>query len=322
MGEFDLIAKYFAPLVVHKGALGLTDDASILHIPAGHEAVITKDVMIEGVHYPEGTDPSLVARKLLRVNLSDLAAMGATPLGYWLGCQLPRAEAEPWLKAFCKGLEQDQNEFGFSLMGGDTVATPGPVALSLTAMGTVPTGQALRRSGAKPGDQIWVSGTIGDGCLGLVVVNGDGLGLSTADQDYLKGQLDLPSPRCGLGMALRGLASAAIDVSDGLAADAGHLAQASQVILQIDADCVPLSAAAKNALNTAKALLDDLVSGGDDFELLFTAPPANAAAIRDAAKGAKVEATMIGEVVSGAGEVQITVNGVELALKKSGFTHF
>jgi len=323
MGEFELIDELFAPLATHPGALGLTDDASVFSIPEGFEAVVTKDVMVEGVHFLEGTDPARVAQKLLRVNLSDLAAMGADPMGYWLGVQLRKAGAREWLSAFVEGLGRDQREFGISLMGGDTVSTPGPIALSLTAMGAVPSGAALRRSGAKVGDKIFVTGTIGDGVLGLRAAKGEMPDLDGADREYLVRRLERPTPRLDLGRALRGLASAAIDISDGLAADAGHVAGASNACLTIDAEAVPLSDAARRMLAKDLTTLEELLSGGDDYELLFTAPAAQAGEVAKLA--ADVPVTAIGEVTAGEG-VQVTRNGAPLSFPSGraggGFSHF
>jgi len=270
---------------------------------------------VEGVHFLEGTDPARVAQKLLRVNLSDLAAMGAEPRGYWIGVQIQKEGAKAWLESFVLGLKADQEEFRISLMGGDTVATPGPIALSITAIGMVPKGSALLRSGAKPGDRLYVSGTIGDGALGLKVARGGLPGLSEAARDFLIDRLECPSPRLAIGQSLRGVASAAIDISDGLVADAGHMANASGVGLQIDAGQVPLSAAAQDALGKGSATIADLIAGGDDFELLFALPEGT-----DLPGGAETELTQIGFVEVGQG-VAVTFEGRPVSLPKRGYTH-
>jgi len=323
MGEFELIHELFAPLATDPGALGLTDDASVFSLPKGVEAVITKDVMVEGVHFLPETDPARVAQKLLRVNLSDLAAMGADPKGYWLGVQLRKEGAHDWLATFVEGLKADQATFGVSLMGGDTVATPGPIALSLTALGTVPMGAALKRSGARPGDKIYVSGAIGDGVLGLRAAKGDLPDLDGVDRNYLLGRLECPTPRLALGRALRGFASAAIDISDGLAADGAHVAEASSACLMIEAEAVPLSDAARRVLAKGLTTLEELLSGGDDYELLFTAPVARAGEVEKLT--ADVPVTAIGEVTAGAG-VRVSRNGAPLSFPKGraggGFSHF
>lgn len=323
MGEFELIHELFAPLATDPGALGLTDDASVFSLPGGTEAVITKDVMVEGVHFLPGTDPARIAQKLIRVNLSDLAAMGADPMGYWLGVQLRKDNAREWLTAFVEGLKADQAVFGLSLMGGDTVSTPGPIALSLTAMGTVPKGRALKRSGAQPGDIIYVSGTIGDGVLGLRAAKGELPDLDPTDRDYFLSRLECPTPRLALGRALRGLASAAIDLSDGLAADAGHVAGASSACLMIDAEAVPLSGAARRVLAKGLTTLEELLSGGDDYELLFMVPASRAVDV--AGLSADVPVIAIGEVTAGAG-VQVSRNGTPLRFPTGraggGYSHF
>ncbi len=315
MDEFELIADLFAPLATGPGALGLTDDASLIQIPQSQEAVVTTDTLVEGVHFPAGTDPRKVAQKLLRVNLSDLAAMGAAPLGYWLGVQVTKDGARDWLAKFVEGLRADQTVLGITLMGGDTVTTPGPVALSLTAMGTVPTGGALLRSGAKPGDRIFVSGTIGDGALGLKAARGECEALDAGAKAYLIDRLECPTPRLSLGQSLRGHASAAIDVSDGLVADAWHIAGASNARLVIDADRVPFSPQARAALEGGGATLEELLTGGDDYELLFTMPPGAAVP-----QGGDVAVTEVGEVAEGEG-VRVMKGGKELQLARRGFTH-
>ena len=248
-GEFDLIETYFKPLAKGApGALGLADDAAVLTPTGGHDLVVTQDMLVEGVHFRD-TDPAgRVAQKALRVNLSDLAAMGATPVAYLLSLALPAAVDDAWVAAAAAGLAADQAEFGVHLIGGDTVSTPGPLTLSITALGQTPNGLALRRSGARPGDLVMVSGMIGDACLGLDVLEG---GDTTAPgapgapgADYLVDRYQLPSPRLSLGLALRGLATAAIDISDGLVADLGHLCGASGVGAAVDLGRVPVSPAA------------------------------------------------------------------------------
>ena len=269
LSEFAFIAERLRPLAAGTpGALGLADDAALLDPPAGAELVLTKDAMVAGVHFLPDDPPGDVAKKLLRVNLSDLAAMGAAPLGYLLALIRPKATAEDWLADFCRGLAEDQARFGIGLLGGDTVSTPGPLALSLTALGHVPRGTALRRCGARPGDDVWVSGTLGDAALGLKVLQGE---LAVADEVRapLVERYRLPQPRLALGEALRGLASAALDVSDGLLADLGHILETSKLGAEIRAAALPLSPAAR----TLPGAPDAALAGGDDYELLFTAAP-------------------------------------------------
>ncbi|MDQ7248247.1 thiamine-phosphate kinase [Dongia sedimenti] len=318
-GEFALIRKYFAPLAAgFSGALDLEDDACTYAVPAGHELVLTADALVEGRHYL-GTDPAdLIARKMLRVNLSDLAAKGAKPVGYLMTTALGPDIDEDWIAKFAAGLAADQREYGLALMGGDTVATPGPTTLSVTALGIVPTGRALRRRGARPGDRLFVSGTIGDGILGLKVLRAELLELGSNHRDALADRYHLPQPRVQLGAALLagGAVTAAMDVSDGLVADAGHIADASHCGLIIHADRVPLSPAAQEALAEDLDLLPVLLSGGDDYELLFTAGAGFTA------PGSGTPVAEIGAVVSGSGVKVLDRDGVEIPLTVGGWQHF
>ena len=315
-GEFALIRKYFAPLAAgFSGALDLEDDACTYAPPGGHDLVLTADALVEDRHYLASDPADLVARKMLRVNLSDLAAKGAKPVGYLMTTALGPDIDEAWIAKFAAGLDADQKEYGVSLMGGDTVATPGPTTLSLTALGLVPTGRALRRRGAKPGDRLFVSGTIGDGILGLKVLKGELFDLSADQRDALADRYHLPKPRLALGASLLagGKVTAAMDVSDGLVADAGHIGEASRCGLIIHADRVPLSAGAQEALAADLDLLPVLLSGGDDYELLFTA---------GAAFTAPDSVTEIGEVISGSGVTVLDRDGAEIPLKAGGWQHF
>ena len=275
-GEFELIRKYFAPLASGEaGALGLTDDAALLSPPAGRDLVLTTDAMIEGVHFLPDQPPGLVARKLLRVNLSDLAAMGAVPLGYLVTAAWPEARDEAWVAGFAEGLGEDQAIFPVRLLGGDTTRTAGPVALSLTAVGTVPAGGGLKRGTARAGDLLFVSGTIGDSVLGLRVLRGELTALDDDDRAALVVRHRLPEPRLALGQALldEGLATAAIDLSDGLVADIGHIAETSGVAACIEAAAIPLSAATGRAVAGDPGLREALFGGGEDYELAFAAAP-------------------------------------------------
>ena len=315
-GEFALIRKYFAPLAAgFSGALDLEDDAATYAVPSGCELVLTADALVEGRHYLASDPADLIARKMLRVNLSDLAAKGAKPVGYLMTTALGPDIDEAWVAKFAAGLAADQKEYGVSLMGGDTVATPGPTTLSLTALGLVPTGSALRRRGARPGDRLFVSGTIGDGILGLKVLKGEMFDLGADKRDALADRYHLPQPRLALGAALLagGKVTAAMDVSDGLVADAGHIGEASRCGLTIRADRVPLSAGAQEALAADLDLIPVLLSGGDDYELLFTA---------GAEFSAPDSVTEIGEVVSGSGVKVLDRDGAEIPLKAGGWQHF
>lgn len=317
--EFALIARHFRPLA-GEGALGLADDAAVLDIPAGRRLVIAADAMVEGVHYLPGDPPATVGRKLLRVNLSDLAAMGAAPLGYLMTTSFARGIAEDWIAGFVQGLAEDQRAFGIAALGGDTTATPGPTCLSLTILGTAAPGAVLMRAGARADDEVWVSGTIGDGALGLRVLRGEVPGDA---EGHLVRRYRLPEPRLALGQAIAGLAHAGLDVSDGLVQDLGHLCRAAGCGAEIEAGAVPLSAAARAALDADPALLPVLLAGGDDYELLFAAAAADRAAVEARAAAAGVAVTRIGRFVAGAAEVAVRgADGRPLALPRGGWSHF
>jgi thiamine-monophosphate kinase len=316
-GEFEFIARRLRPLATARGALGLTDDAALLDPSPDRQLVLTKDAMVAGVHFLPDDPPEQIAQKLLRVNLSDLAAMGAAPLGYLLALARSGDIADGWLAAFCAGLAADNAAFGISLFGGDTVATSGPLTLSLTAIGEVPKGAALLRRGAKPGDDVWVSGTLGDGASGLKVLQGE-LAVAEDARGNLIERYRLPRPRLALGQALRGIASAAIDISDGLVADLGHILELSEVGAELRADALPLSAAARDLPGVRDAAL----SGGDDYELLFTAPPERRADIEELARRLGLPLTRIGAIHADPGLHVLDEKGQELLVRKSGWQHF
>lgn len=323
--EFDLIARYFAPLANDRpGAEGLTDDAAFLQIDPGKELVVTADAVVAGVHFLSDDPPALVGRKALRVNLSDLAAKGATSLAYFMTVALPANTDEAWIAAFCAGLAADQEEFEIGLMGGDTTSTPGPLTLSITALGLVPRGRALKRSAAAAGDVVLVSGTLGDAALGLMMLRGELPGLSADKQAYLVERYRLPRPRSALGPALvaAGLAHAAIDISDGLVADLGHICQASGLAAEIDTARVPLSSAAAEVLDNRPELIRKILTGGDDYEILFTAAPESLDEIARIARRLDLPLTAIGQMIAGRGVKAIGADGAELALDAAGFRHF
>lgn len=323
MSEFDIIATYFAPLTKNNpGALGLKDDAAVITPHPFYQLVLTKDAITENVHFFAGDNPQDIARKLLRVNLSDLAAMGATPLYYLLACVFPKTVTEEWIKQFASGLALDNKEFQMTLMGGDTVSQTGPLTLSVTAIGEVPEGMVLLRSGAKVGDILYVSGTIGDAALGLKILKGELVGLSKEHQEYLVQRYYLPQPRISLGKGLRLNAHSAMDISDGLAQDVGHLSSASHVKMMINSAEIPLSEAAKAALALDPALQSVILSGGDDYELLFTAPKNKKHAIELLATTLQLPLTAIGHVKRGKGLVILTENQQPLELEHSGYNHF
>ena len=315
-GEFELIRRHFAPLAA-PSALGLRDDAATLTPPAGSDLVLTVDAMVQGVHFLPDDPPDLIARKLLRINLSDLAAKGARPLGYLLTAAWTAELPEDWIAAFAGGLGEDQKAFGCPLLGGDTVSTPGPLCFSLTAIGCVPAGRMLRRSGAEPGDLVFVSGAIGDGALGLRAIRGELPRLAGADRAYLAERYRLPQPRLALGPRLIGLAHAAMDVSDGLVADLGHIAETSGVSAVIEAARVPLSAAGRRADRLELAL-----TGGDDYEILFTAPPTADTAVAALARELGLPLARIGRIGAGAGVTAVNADGAPIELSSKGWRHF
>jgi thiamine-monophosphate kinase len=311
--EFALIARHFRPLA-GPGALDLRDDAALLIPPAGRELVLTADAMVAGVHFLPDDPPDLVGRKLLRVNLSDLAAKGATPLGYLMTVSAPRGTPDAWFAGFAAGLAVDQAAFGVSLLGGDTTSTPGPVSLSLTAVGHVAPGGMVRRSGARAGDGIWVTGTIGDGALGLAVA-GEKLADATG---HLLDRYRLPRPRLGLPIA--GIASAGMDVSDGLVQDLGHLCRAAGLAAEVEAALVPLSTPARAA---GPEWLATCLTGGDDYELLLAVPPALEAARVQAAQTAGMAVTRIGGFRPGPPGVMVRDEmGRQIPLDRGGWSHF
>ena len=320
--EFQRIAQYFAPLTSgpeNTGeAFGLRDDAALLDVPADQQLVLTKDMMAAGVHFFADDAPDLIARKLLRVNLSDLAGMGAVPVGYLLGLGVTPDIDDAWVAAFAEGLAADQQTFGVTLLGGDSIASPTDITLSLTALGQVAKGQALTRSGAQAGDVVYVSGTIGDAALGLLAVQGH---LPDAD-DFLKQRYWLPQPRAALGPVLCGVAHAAMDISDGLLADLGHMAAASDVAIHLEQDAIPLSAAAQSALQADGGLWQTILTGGDDYELAFAAPPGAAVALENLAAQIDIPLTRIGHVAEGAGVQICDSDGRAPDFAQTGYRHF
>lgn len=304
MNEFSLIERYFAPLAQNfPGALGLKDDAALVSIPPGCQMVITKDAITAGVHFFADDPPDLIARKLIRVNLSDLAAMGARPYAVLLAAVFPHNLEENWLKRFAEGLTQDCQEFNVSLIGGDTTATSGPLTLSLTALGIVEQGREVRRSGAREGDLLCVSGTVGDAALGLQALLGKLPAVSSEIRQALVGRYHVPSPRLALGQALAGIAHGGMDLSDGLPGDVRHLCSASGVGCIIDIEALPLSPAAREVLEKNPDLLSVIVNGGDDYELLLAIPPAEIENAKKMAADVDVSLTVIG-ALTGARDIR------------------
>ena len=321
-GEFERIRRWFAPLA-GPGGLGLLDDAALLDCPAGCRLVATADAIVAGVHFLPDDPPDLVAKKLLRVNLSDLAAMGAQPLYYLLTTALPVSLGVEWVGEFARGLGEDQIFYGVSLLGGDSVATTGPAVLSLTAIGEIAAGAEIRRSGARAGDILWVSGTIGDAYLGLKVLrDGAPAGLAPAEAEALAARYRLPQPRTRLGPSLVGIAHAMIDVSDGLLADLGHICEASGCAAMVRLPSLPFSPAALDALAAGWDRPLALATGGDDYELLFTAPVGAGAKIEALSAALGVPITAIGRIEAGAGVRLVDAAGREVAIETSGYRHF
>lgn len=321
IGEFERIRRFFAPLA-GPGGLGLLDDAALVEGRAGHRLVMTADAIVAGVHFLPDDPPYLVARKLLRVNLSDLAAMGARPLHYLLTTALPATLGADWVESFARGLGADQELYGVSLLGGDSVATDGPAVLSLTAIGEVAAGAEIRRCAAQDGDEVWVSGTIGDAYLGLGVLQGGYPQLAAELRAQLIGRFQLPEPRVSLGPALAGVARAMIDVSDGLIADLGHICETSHVAAVVELPALPMSAAAATVVAADLQLAARLACGGDDYELLFTAPPRAAETIRGIGSRLDIRLTRIGGIEPGTGVRLLDAAGRVVDIGVAGYRHF
>ncbi|MGN6310563.1 MAG: thiamine-phosphate kinase [Xanthobacteraceae bacterium] len=322
-GEDDLIARYFKPLATAPGALGLTDDAAILQA-GGDDIVITTDAIVAGVHFLPDDPPDTVARKALRVNLSDLAAKGADPAGFVLTLAL-RDVNEAWLAPFVRALGEDANQFGCPLLGGDTVSTPGPAMISITAFGRVPSGKMVQRSTARIGDVLMVSGTIGDATLGLAVLKGEQgpLAGDAPARGALVDRYRVPQPRVALAHAVHDHASAAMDVSDGLMGDLAKLCSASGVSAVVEAAALPLSAPARTWLASDPSLVARLVSGGDDYELLCAVPENRLAAFQLAARSAGVSISAIGHIVAGESVPRLVDAGNrEIPLQRRSYSHF
>jgi len=321
LGEFERIRRFFAPLA-GPGGLGLVDDAALVDCTPGRRLVVTADAIVAGVHYLPEDPPDLVARKLLRVNLSDLAAMGARPLHYVLTTALPAELGREWLARFAEGLGEDQRRYGIHLLGGDSVGTRGPAVLSLTAIGEVAADQEIRRSRAQPGDLVWVSGSIGDAFLGLGVLRGAYPDLAPEHRDYLVRRFRIPEPRTELGPRLCGIAHAMIDVSDGLLADLGHICETSRAAAIVELDLLPLSSAARAVVERDPGIRVRLAAAGDDYELLFAAPADAAERVAALSLRLGVPVTRIGRIDVGTGVRLINSDGHQIALEATGYRHF
>lgn len=319
-GEFQLIQQFFQREQAERPAqgvlLGIGDDCALLQIPDGAQLAVSVDTLVSGVHFPADAAPELIAERALRTNLSDLAAMGAEPLWFTLALTLPDAD-EHWLRSFSRGLFACAREFNLALVGGDT--TSGPLTVSIQVMGAVNPGQALRRDGANIGDFVLVTHTLGDGAAALALMQGR-IDCDPQSASYLHERFYRPEPRLQASVLIRDLASAALDVSDGLVADLQHICDASDVGAVIDAENLPLSAAVKSLNNPAQALEWALV-GGDDYELCFTVPPEKMADIAMLIAQGKLNATVIGEIVPG-NNVICELDGEPITLTKTGYQHF
>jgi thiamine-monophosphate kinase len=325
-GEDRLIARHFKPLARHPGAFGLVDDAAVLAPPPGHELVLKTDAIVGGVHFFADDAADAVARKALRVNLSDLAAKGAKPAGFLLSLVIPGSIGDRWLRLFARGLDADAKKYRCPLFGGDTDRTPGPVTISIAAFGTLPRGTMVRRSGARVGDHVIVTGTVGDAALGLKLRHDRGAArrwkLNAAMRHHLAARYRVPEPRNALAEALRRHATASIDVSDGLAGDLGKLCRASRVGADIEVARVPLSKAARAACAAEPKLIETVLTGGDDFEVVATIAPAKLAAFRAAAKRAGVPVTEIGRIAAGKAARFRAADGGLLTFAHASFSHF
>jgi thiamine-monophosphate kinase len=326
-GEERLIARYFMPLAKHPGALGLTDDAAAITPPAGCDLVLKTDGIVGGVHFFPDDPPDMVAKKALRVNLSDLAAKGATPLGFLLTLALPEEVGDAWLAPFARGLGADVQAFGCPLLGGDTDRTGGPITISIAVIGAVPQGRMVRRAGAQAGDRVVVTGTIGDAALGLRLRRDTSAaqrwGLTPEQHNHLEARYLVPEPRTAIAEILRAHASAAMDVSDGLAGDLGKLCRASSVAAEIAVARVPLSDGARAALAEEPALIETILTGGDDYEVVACVPAGKVETLRQQASAAGVAVAEIGAVTAGQGKARfLDPDGRPLVFRQPSFSHF
>ena len=323
MGEFDLIARYFKRSV-RDAVLGVGDDCALLAPAPGMHLAISSDMLVEGRHFLSTVDPFRLGHKALAVNLSDLAACGAKPLAFTLALALPRADPA-WLDGFSRGLFALADAHGCELVGGDT--TQGPLNLCITIFGEVPPGQALLRSGARPGDDLYVSGTLGDARLALEVFRGT-RSLPQAAFEAARARMETPTPRVALGIALRGVATAAADISDGLVGDLGHILKASHVGASIDTAIAINLIANKDHITLgngqfdAELALECVLAGGDDYELVFTAPPAARDAVQAASAQTQTPVTRIGRIEAASGVRLLDAAGQPLARQFASFDHF
>ncbi|WP_316859611.1 thiamine-phosphate kinase [uncultured Cohaesibacter sp.] len=326
LGENGIIEKYLVPLSHPEMSFGFSDDAAFMRQEADQHLVMTKDMLVADIHFFASDQPDLIARKALRVNLSDLAAKGAEPVGYLLGLGLPETWSESWLAAFCAGLEADQKVFGFPLIGGDTVKSPDRLTLSVTALGKVPRDKVLLRKNAKAGDDVYVTGSIGDAALGLDIIKNEEKYefLSEQDRAFLKDRFWLPQPRTGMRPFLRQFATASMDLSDGLIGDAGKMAKAAGVLIELDETAIPYSLAASKTIGALSGSRMLALGGGDDYELLFCASALMREQIDEAIEQENgLPITRIGRVREGHGLKIRDRENAEIDLcQTQGYEHF
>lgn len=314
MGEFDFIARHFRPLA-GEGAMELRNDGATMRLSAGEELVLSSDTMVEGLHFLPDDPADTIARKLLRCNLSDLAAMGSRPRHYMLNVSLPagRHYDDGWFAQFAAGLAADQKQFNISLLGGDTTGSPSPLMLNVTILGTVRQGEALRRDGSRPGDGVWVTGNLGRAALGLQAR----LGRIDGVDEALVQSYRVPMPRVGL--SLYGIVSAAMDISDGLVQDCGHIAEESGTAITLFEEKLPFLPSVKAHMIHHRELI---LLGGDDYELLLTCPVENEAALQAHCSERDVPVTKIGEVTAGSGVKMLDRQGEPIKFSRTGWQHF
>ena len=327
LGEFEIIARYFAPLATDPASLDLHDDAAVLRVPEGLEVIATCDTLTEGVHFLPGDPPSPIAHKALAASLSDLAAKGGRAYAYLLALSLPQAPTPKWLEGFANGLRALQDETGIALVGGDTSATPGPLSMTVTALGLVPQGHAVLRKGAKPGDRLYLTGTIGDAYLGRSLLQDPARAgawdLSAEEAAFFVDRYRRPSPRCALSLLIRNFAQAAIDVSDGLVSDLEKLCHVSGVGARIESRRVPFSPPAAKVLEREPSLLASLITGGDDYEIVAAVPEASASVFEAEAEKGEIPVTAMGTVVLGKGDAAVLdLEGKAMTFECKGFSHF
>jgi thiamine-monophosphate kinase len=324
--EDRLIARHFKPLATHPGAFGLEDDAAVLAVKPGHDMVLKTDAIVGGIHFFPDDPADLVARKALRVNLSDLAAKGAEPAGFLLSLAIPDTIGDAWLKRFARGLGDDAKNYGCPLFGGDTDRTTGPTVISISTFGNVPRGKMVRRKGARAGDIVVVTGTIGDAALGLKLRRDPGAAkrwaLNESMRRHLAQRYLLPQPRNVMASGLLRYASAAMDISDGLAGDLTKLLQVSGVGAVVEAAQVPLSKAAAQAVSREPGLIETVLTGGDDFEILAAVPPSFLKRLQAAGQAVGVPVTAIGRIVAGRGATLVDGHGKTMIFKRLSFSHF